>query len=164
MPLVCFARDRDDTADRGSFLCFHLKLLRLILHSDPAKFADEMKYFHGWRPTVVLDRDLSALQIGVHRFPPSIRVNVSARAVRPLAVSDIDVCRLVKSQARKKLCRGAGAWPTIPQKASTGVHELLSVGHKLARVFGARVHLLGQPLLTGRNGIRHGTSGVQIFR
>jgi hypothetical protein len=90
MSLVRFARDSDDTADRGSLLYFHLKLLRLILHSDPPKFADETKYFHGWRPTVVLDRDLSTLQIGVHRFPPSIRVNVSARAIPPLAVSDID--------------------------------------------------------------------------
>ena len=90
MSLVRFVRDSDDTADRGSFLYFHLKLLRLILHSDPPKFADEMKYFYSWRPTVVLDRDLSTLQIGVHRFPPSIRANVSARAIPLLAVSDID--------------------------------------------------------------------------
>ena len=89
MPLVCFARDSDDTADRGSFLYFHLQLLRLILHSDPPKFADEMKYFYSWRPTVALDRDLSTLQIGVHRFPPSIRVNASAPAIPLLAVSDI---------------------------------------------------------------------------
>jgi hypothetical protein len=89
MSLVCFVRDSDDAADRGRFLYFHLKLLRLIRHSEPAKFADEMKHFYSWRPTVVLDRDLSTLQIGVHRFPPSIRVNASARAIPLLAVSDI---------------------------------------------------------------------------
>ena len=79
-------RDSDDTADGGRFLYFHLKLLGLIRHSEPPKFSDEMKYFYSWRPTVVLDRDLSTLQIGVHRFPPSIRVNVRARAIPLLAV------------------------------------------------------------------------------
>ncbi len=61
MSSVRFVRDSDDTADRGSFLYFHLKLLRLVLHSDPPKFADEMKHFYRWRQTVVLDRDFSTL-------------------------------------------------------------------------------------------------------
>jgi hypothetical protein len=65
-------RDSDDTADRGSFLYFHLKLLCLIVHSDPPKLADEMNYFYRWKPTVMLNRDLSALQIAVHHFSPSI--------------------------------------------------------------------------------------------
>jgi hypothetical protein len=72
MSLVRFVRDSDDTADRGSFLHFHLKLLRLIVHSDPPKLADEMNYFYRWKPTVMLNRDLSALQIAVHHFSPSI--------------------------------------------------------------------------------------------
>jgi hypothetical protein len=90
MSLVRFVRDSDDTADRGSFLHFHVKLLRLIVHSDPPKLADEMNYFYRWKPTVVLNRDLSTLQIGVHHFPPSIGANVNARAIPLLAVSDID--------------------------------------------------------------------------
>jgi len=90
MSSVRFVRDSDDTADRGSFLYFHLKLLRLVLHSDPPKLADEMNYFYRWKPTVVLNRDLSTLQIGDHHFPPSIGVNVSARAIPLLAVCDID--------------------------------------------------------------------------
>jgi hypothetical protein len=90
MSLVRFVRDSDDTADRGSFLYFHLKLLRLILHSDPSKLADEMNYFYRRKSTVMLNRDLSTLQIGAYHFPPSIGVNVSARAIPLLAVSDID--------------------------------------------------------------------------
>jgi hypothetical protein len=90
MSSVRFVRDSDDTADRGSFLYFHLKLLRLILHPDPPKLADAMNYFYRRKSTVMFNCDLSTLQIGVHHFPPSIGVNVSARAIPLLAVSDID--------------------------------------------------------------------------
>jgi hypothetical protein len=62
----------------------------------------------------------------------------------------------------QKLC--AGARPAIRQQSSAGAHKLLSVGHELTRIFGAGVHLLGHPLLTGRNGFRNRMNGNQVFR
>jgi hypothetical protein len=40
-----------------------------------------MNYFYRRKSTVMLNRDLSTLQIGIHHFPPSIGANLSARPI-----------------------------------------------------------------------------------
>ena len=45
-----------------------------------------------------------------------------------------------------------------------GVHELLSIGHELTRILGARVHLFAQPFLTRHKALRNGMSGTQASR
>jgi hypothetical protein len=63
--LVSFARDSDNAADRRSFVCLHLKLLRFFLHSHPPQFADEMKGLNGWM-LKVCDGDFSPVQTDAH--------------------------------------------------------------------------------------------------
>ena len=71
MLLVGIVRGRDDTASHRGFMELHFNPLRFFLHSNPPKFADEMKNFHR-RLVILRGGDFSTLQIGVHRFPPSI--------------------------------------------------------------------------------------------
>jgi len=62
--LVGFVRGRDDTANLRSFMQLRLNPLRFFLHSNPSKFADEMKNFHRRTFLVVCSGDFSTLQIG----------------------------------------------------------------------------------------------------
>jgi hypothetical protein len=59
-PLIGFAYDSDDTSGRGAVLHLHLQLLRLFLHPNPSKLADETESFRR-RRLVLFAGDLSTL-------------------------------------------------------------------------------------------------------
>jgi hypothetical protein len=65
-------RGRDNASSRRGFTQSHFNPLGFFLHSNPPKFADEMKNFHRWTFIVLRRANFPTLQIGVHRFPPSI--------------------------------------------------------------------------------------------
>src|SRR6516225_2571005 len=62
----------------------HFNPLRFFLHSNPPKFADEMKSFHRWTFIVLRGGDFSTLQIGIHVFLPP---KVAPRAILAIARS-----------------------------------------------------------------------------
>ena len=84
------------------------------------------------------------------RYLFSLRQQSQERAIVTIARS----CS--QTGIRTQVLRGrAGARPTARKKSRTGVHELLSTRHQQTCVFSASTHLLVQPLLIGRNGIRN---------
>ena len=59
--LVGFVRGRDDTASRRGFTQLYFNPLRFVLHSNPPKFADEMKNFHRQTFIVLRGGDFSTV-------------------------------------------------------------------------------------------------------
>jgi len=82
--LVDLVRGRHDTAGQRGFTQLHFSQLRFFLHSNPSKFADEMKNFHRLTLMILRGGDFSTLQIDVHVFLPQ---KVAARAILAIARS-----------------------------------------------------------------------------
>jgi hypothetical protein len=65
---------------------------------------DKMKNFHRWTLTVLLDRDLSSLQIGVHWILPRSNRRLLGDQCRSLIIRHRGRCRrLVSRQERSAL-------------------------------------------------------------
>ena len=83
-------------------------------------------------------------------FQTLLRQQSQGRAIITIARS----CS--QTSIHTQVLRGrAGARPTARKKSRTGVHELLATGHQQTCLFSASIHLLVQPFLTSRNGIRN---------
>jgi hypothetical protein len=68
--LVRLACDSENASDWGCFLQLRVKVFGFFVHSKPPKLADKVKNLPRWALTILVNRNLSTLQVGMHQCSP----------------------------------------------------------------------------------------------
>jgi len=68
--LIRFVFHYENASGRSRFLQFGVKIFSFFFHTKPPKLADQLKKLARWAMTILVDRNFSTLQIGVHHFAP----------------------------------------------------------------------------------------------